>query len=416
MNDLDDIHRAIDDEIYARGKEIAPNDFVRHAIARKRFVQRSAVAGSAALVAAAAVVAVTVVSTSGKQSPAPLAGSSTDSSSYTPLVGTLSPTPSDGSPPVTEQPTPAVRTTISVPPSPNLSTGAAVPNGGLDHLFAAIQWSGSSGSLVVADAATGAVVHTYTTGIPDANSDVLRYGDEAYFVAKTDSHGCAAGWSGVNLVTGEPAAAPGVLSLHPIQTAAIAANGLIVTADGGCASPSKIQTYYRTSLASSVPDYAYVSGYSMPVTAHVIAVSPDGDAVAYVQNDETGVGTLWLKSGITVDPGFSGPIKVRLPAGCTASALAFDANNLAVGAHCISAESTTALSIFQFNYAGAITLRKDLTSRFKDAAISDIAMQGNAIYYVINAEGVESYFYRMTENKTDPELAATNLFHVAAAP
>ncbi|MDQ1727225.1 MAG: hypothetical protein QOK14_1270 [Frankiaceae bacterium] len=414
MNDLDDIHRAIDDEIYAHGKDLTPTDGVRRAIARRRLVHRSVVAGSAALVAAAAVTAVTVVQSNRHPSAEAVTPAGTSSST----VG------------VSRLPAPAVTDLASPvgPPSPGQSaasphTDLALPTGGLGGLLAAVQWNGTSGALVVADAATGAIGHTYTTGIKDPSYDVLRYGDEAYFVATTDSKGCATGWSGINLVTGNPVPAPAVLSERPIQAAAVDARGDIVTSTGSCAIAPTVQTVRRVTLDASAKGAtpsttdgitAYMRGYPMAENAHVLAVAPSGTFVAFVRDGESGAATISVEI-FGIDPGLSPPITFTLPDGCSPTALAYAATDLVAGVSCAQSDGTTVLTVLRWDSNGTLLMRKDLSTKFKEAAISDIAVQDGAIYYVVNAEGLESRLYRLTGSKTDPELAM-NLFHVAAAP
>ncbi|MDQ1714350.1 MAG: hypothetical protein QOC60_295, partial [Frankiaceae bacterium] len=215
MNDLDDIRRAIDDDVYAHGKVLTPNDRVRRAISRRRIFNRVAVAGTSALVAAAAVVAVTLIRPTGNQG-------TIGTPTATAIDATASPTPTGG--PATDTSSP---TAVETSPPP---TGAALPTAGVGGLLAAVQWHGSYGALVAVDPATGAVNHTYTTGITDPGQDILRYGNDVYFVSKTDIHGCSTEWTGIDLVTGNPTAVPRALTERPIQSAAMTTDGRIVTA------------------------------------------------------------------------------------------------------------------------------------------------------------------------------------------
>ncbi|MDQ1725606.1 MAG: hypothetical protein QOG52_2634, partial [Frankiaceae bacterium] len=256
---------------------------------------------------------------------------------------------------------------------------------------------------------------TYTTGITNSSFDVLRYGDEAYFVAAADSRGCATGWSGINLVTGNPVAAPSVLSDHPIQSAAISPYGLVVTTDGACTTPSKVQTYTPgdVNAEGKVP---YRRDYATPLAAHVIAVSPTGGGVAYVRDGVDNPGSVYVTVNMGLPPDISIAKRIVLPEGCTATALAYAGTDLVAGVTCAQSDGTTVLTVLRWDSNGTLLMRKDVTTKFKEAAISDIAVVGQDIYYVVNAEGLESYLYKLGTTKTDATVPATNLFHIAAQP
>jgi len=413
MNDLDDIHRAIDDEIYARGRELTPTDGVRRAIARRRLLQRSAVAGSAAAVAAAAVVAVTVIQSDRHPAPAAFGTSASPS-----VVSPTGPASGTDSPPASTPPaspsTPSVATTVP-------STGGALPKG-LDGLLVGIQWNDTYGALVAVDATTGAVVHTYTAGIMSPSYDVLRSGTEAYFVASTDSHGCATHWSGVDLLTGNPVAAPAPLNESAVSAAVMTAQGDIVVADGGCSTPSAIRSYRTASLAAGAKaspgasDPVYVTAFSVATSSRLIAIASDGSALAYARDDrEAATGEITIQLSPFFDPGFSGPKTVTLPDGCLATALAYAGQDLVAGMTCTATGRSPLLTVVRYDLNGSLLMRKDVSSKFSEAAISDVATDAGFIYYVVNAEGLEAHLYRLTEDQTDPELAS-QLFHIAAAP
>ena len=407
MNDLDDIRRAIDDDVYSHGKLLEPTDRVRRAIGRRRTLNRVAVAGTSALVAAAAVVAVTLIRPNGHEGSigTPTTNTTATGPIALPTSTGLMPTPSLTGPVSSESPSPTGGET----PTSASTTGAGLPTGGVSGLLAAVQWHGTYGALVAVDPVTGAVVYTYTTGITNPSYDVLRYANDAYFVSKTDGRGCATEWTGIDLVTGNPTAVPAALTDHPIESAAISTSGNVVTSVGGCGSDPTMRTYNNGVSVSG-------GGRPLAAAARLIALSGDSAVLAYVESGPSTPQTNLIRirpAMFSMDPGFVRGQTITVPDGCTPTALAFAGQELVAGVSC-QVNKALVLTVLRWDAKGALLMRKDVTTKFKEASISDVAVIGKDVYYVVNAEGTNADVYRLTEGK-DVSMAA-DLFHIAAQP
>jgi hypothetical protein len=295
-----------------------------------------------------------------------------------------------------------------------------LPTAGVSGLLAAVQWHGSYGALVAVDPTTGAVIHTYTTGITDPGHDILRYRNDVYFVSKTDIHGCSTEWSGIDLVTGNPAVVPSALTERPIQSAAMTTDGRIVTAAGMCSNDAELWSYANSGATHSVIGAG---------NDRSLALSPDGNYLAVITTDAPAVPTsgpttssqnpvtkiLVVPGVFGIDPN-SANFSPTLPDGCTPTALNYLGNELVAGVRCAQSNGTSILTVLRWDQSRALIMRKDVPATFKEASISDVAAVANGIYYVVNAEGLESYLYKLGTTKTDATVPAANLFHIAAQP
>jgi hypothetical protein len=384
---LDELRRAIDDDVYKYGRALTPSADVRRAIARRRTVSRIAVVAVAASVA-------TIV-TSGVY-----VASRTPAHRQTAAVDTTSADEKQKVPSVSASPIPIVPTSAFVEPTPTVHPS---PLPLAATVLPAVQWHGSSGSLVLVDPASGAVVKTLTSGLTDVGHDILQQGTRLYFVATTDSHGCATQWSGIDLQSGQPIAAPVALD-RPIDAAAISATGTIAVSEGNCA-PAHAVVVPISPFDSPDYDQIYASAGGTTVQWRHVAWSPSGTLAYSAEIDGKG-SRLELRRAPEL-PG----VEIPVPDGCTPTALTWLQETVVAGLRCTKTDGTSTLTIVRYDASGSLTMRKDVPTAFKEATISDVSAgaDGN-IYYVVNAEGTDASAYQLTEGAD--RLIGTNLFYL----
>jgi hypothetical protein len=263
-------------------------------------------------------------------------------------------------------------------------------------LLPAVQWHGSSGSLVLVDPASGTVVETLTSGLTDATHDILQQGTHLYFVATTDIHGCATHWSGIDLQSGQPVAAPASLD-RPIDAAAVQGENIAIS-EGGC-TPAQVVAVVKPQ------GDVVVGGSASAVHVRHLAWSRYG-RLAYTMLVDGKFSAIDLPT-MTVSP----PKEIRMVDGCTPTALTWLQETVVAGLRCTKTDGTSTLMIVRYDASGSLTMRKDVPTAFKEATISDVSAgaDGN-IYYVVNAEGTDASAYQLTDG-TD-RLIGTNLFYL----
>jgi hypothetical protein len=369
---LDELHRAIDDDVYKYGRALTPSADVRRAIARRRVMSRVAVVAVAASVAAIVTSGVYVASRTPASGPA-----SADSTSVA-------------------VPPQATGTRSWWQPSPESPMPVFAHRLAPSTFLPAVQWQGSSGSLVLIDPANGAVVKTLTSGLTDVRHDILQQATHLYFVATTDIHGCATHWSGIDLRSGQPVAAPVALD-RPIDAAAVEGANIAIS-EGGCTAAQVV------AIVKPQGDVV-VGGSTTAIHVRHLAWSWQGQ-LAYTMLVDGKFSAIDLPT-MTVSP----PKEIRLVDGCTPTALTWLQETVVAGLRCTKSDGTSTLMIVRYDASGSLTMRKDVPTAFKEATISDVSAgaDGN-IYYVVNAEGTDASAYQLTEG-TD-RLIGTNLFYL----
>jgi hypothetical protein len=276
----------------------------------------------------------------------------------------------------------------SIYPSPPPLAGATV--------LPAVQWHGSSGSLVLVDPASGTVVKTLTSGLTDVGHDILQQGTHLYFVATTDIHGCATHWSGIDLRSGQPIAAPASLD-RPVDAVAVEGANIAIS-EGGCTAAQVV------AVVKPRGDVV-VGGSAAAIHVRHLAWSWHGQ-LAYTMLVDGKFSAIELPT-MTVSP----PKEIRMVDGCTPTALTWLQETVVAGLRCTKTDGTSTLMIVRYDASGSLTMRKDVPTAFKEATISDVSAgaDGN-IYYVVDAEGTDAWAYQLTEG-TD-RLIGTNLLYL----